>query len=114
MEIDGHENWSRHCEAHTKSLAIHWDEKSRDWMNLTKAADFLSISSTALRHAAQRGEIQAEHPLREGPWLFSRVTLESEAAKQLVNRIQHSPYSHKTDSAADEPLLFNVIARCAL
>ena len=90
------------------------DEKSRDWMNLTKAADFLSISSTALRHAAQRGEIQAEHPLREGPWLFSRVTLESEAAKQLVNRIQHSPYSHKTDSAADEPLLFNVIARCAL
>jgi hypothetical protein len=90
------------------------DEKSRDWMNLTKAADFLSISSTALRHAAQRGEIQAEHPLREGPWLFSRATLDSEAAKQLVNRIQHSPYSHKTDSAADEPRLFNVIARCAL
>ena len=90
------------------------DEKSRDWMNLTKAAEFLGISSTALRHAAQRSEIQAEHPLREGPWLFSRATLESEAAKQLVNRIQKGPYSHKTDSAADEPLLFNVIARCAL
>jgi DNA invertase Pin-like site-specific DNA recombinase len=90
------------------------DEKSRAWMNLTKAAEFLGISSTALRHAAQRSEIQAEHPLREGPWLFSRATLESEAAKQLVNRIQQGPYSHKTDSAADEPLLFNVIARCAL
>ena len=45
------------------------DEKSRDWMNLTKAAKFLGISSTALRHAAQRGEIQGEHPLRDGPWL---------------------------------------------
>ena len=90
------------------------DEKPRDWMNLTKAAEFLRISSTALRHAAQKGEIQAEHPLREGPWLFSRATLESEAVKQLVNRIQHSPYSHKTDSAANEPMLFNAIARCAL
>jgi hypothetical protein len=52
------------------------DEKSSDWMNLTKPAKFLGISSTALRQAAQRGEIQAEHPLREGPWLFSRATLE--------------------------------------
>ncbi len=90
------------------------DEHSPDWMNLTKAAQFLSISSTALRHAALKGEIQAEHPLRTVTWLFSRATLESEGAKRLVNRIQHSPYSHKTDSPADEPLLFNVIARCAL
>jgi hypothetical protein len=90
------------------------DKESRGWMNLTKAAEFLGISATALRHAAQRGEIQAEHPLRDGPWLFSRETLESEAAKQLVHRIQNSPYSHKTEPAADEPLLFNVIARCAL
>jgi hypothetical protein len=28
-------------------------------MNLTKAAEFLGISCTALRHAAQRGEIHA-------------------------------------------------------
>jgi len=90
------------------------DEKSRDWMNLTKAAEFLGISSTALRHAAQSGEIQGEHPLRDGPWLFSRATLESEGATRLVNRIQNNPSSHKTDSAADEPSLFNVIARCAL
>jgi hypothetical protein len=83
-------------------------------MNLTKAAQFLSISSTALRHAAQKGEIHAEHPLRDGPWLFSSATLEGEAAKQLVNRIRHSPYSHKTNSAADGSLLFNAIARCAL
>jgi hypothetical protein len=90
------------------------DKQPRDWMNLTNAAQFLGISSTALRHAAQKGEIQADHPLREGPWLFSRTTLESEAAKQLVNRIHHNPYSHKTDFAEDQRLLFNNIARCAL
>ena len=83
-------------------------------MNLTKAAEFLGISSTALRHAAQTSEIQGEHPLRDGPWLFSRATLESEGATRLVNRIQNNPSSHKTDSAADEPSLFNVIARCVL
>ena len=62
------------------------------------------------------GRVIAQHTPNPslGPWLFSRATLESEAAKQLVNRIQQGPYSHKTDSAADEPLLFNVIARCAL
>jgi DNA invertase Pin-like site-specific DNA recombinase len=90
------------------------DRESPDWMNLTKAAEFLGISCTALRHAAQRGEIHADHPLPDGPWLFSRATLESEAAKQLVNRIQHNPYSHKTDFAEDQRLLFNSIARCAL
>jgi hypothetical protein len=90
------------------------DKESRDWMNLTNAAQFLGISSTALRHAAQRGEIPAEHPFREGPWLFSRATLEGEPAKQLVNRIQHHPYSHKTDFVEDQRLLFNNIARCAL
>ena len=90
------------------------DKQPPDWMNLTNAAQFLGLSSTALRHAAQRGEIQADHPLREGPWLFSRATLEGEAAKQLVNRIQHHPYSHKTDFAEDQRLLFNSIARCAL
>jgi hypothetical protein len=90
------------------------DRESPAWMNLTKAAEFLGISCTALRHAAQRGEIQADHPLPDGPWLFSRATLESEPAKQLVNRIQHNPDSHKTDFAEDQRLLFNSIARCAL
>jgi len=28
-EIDGHENWSHHCEAHTKSLAIHRSMKNQ-------------------------------------------------------------------------------------
>ena len=88
--------------------------ESPNWMNLTKAAEFLGISCTALRHAAQRDEIHADHPLPDGPWLFSRAALESEAVKQLVNRIQHNPDSHKTDSAEDQCLLFNSIARCAL
>ncbi len=58
------------------------------WMNLTQAAEFLGISSRTLRLAVERGEIQADHPLNDGPWVFNRQALESDAAIQLVDRVQ--------------------------
>ena len=57
-------------------------------MNLTQAADLLGISPKTLRVAAERGEIEATHPLAEGPWLFKRVILEREEAKCLVERVR--------------------------
>ena len=58
------------------------------WMNLTEAAEFLGISPRTLRLAVERGEIEADHPLNDGPWVFNRQALESEAAIQLVSRVQ--------------------------
>ncbi len=60
----------------------------RGWMNLTQAAEFLGISPRTLRLAVERGEIQADHPLNDGPWVFNRQALESDAAIQLVDRVQ--------------------------
>ena len=57
-------------------------------MNLTKAAAFLAVSPRTLRLAVERGEIEAEHPLPDGPWIFGKQALESEAAIQLVQRIR--------------------------
>ncbi len=62
--------------------------QSEGWMNLTKAAELLGISGRTLRLAVERGELEADHPLGEGPWVFNRRTLESEAAVQLVERVQ--------------------------
>jgi DNA invertase Pin-like site-specific DNA recombinase len=56
------------------------------WMNLTEAAQFLGISPRTLRLAVERGEIVAEHPLSEGPWIFTRDTLKTEAVTELVVR----------------------------
>ena len=39
-------------------------------MNLTEAAQVLGISARTLRLAAERGEIDATHPLPDGPWVF--------------------------------------------
>ena len=63
-------------------------KETENWMNLTKAAAFLAVSPRTLRLAVERGEIEAEHPLPDGPWIFGKQALESEAAIQLVQRIR--------------------------
>jgi hypothetical protein len=37
------------------------------WMNLTRAAPVLGVSPKTLRLAAEQRQIEAEHPLEEGP-----------------------------------------------
>ncbi len=86
-------------------------EASKDWMNLTQAAQLLGISSTTLRLAVEKGEIEAAHPLADGPWIFSRTALQTEAAQTLVKRVQCSPDAHKTSPDAGSRQLFNDIAR---
>lgn len=58
------------------------------WMNLTEAARFLGISARTLRLAVERGDIEAEHPLAEGPWVFNQRALTTEAAIRLVQHAQ--------------------------
>jgi len=58
------------------------------WMNLTKAATFVGVSPRTLRLAVDRGEIEAEHPLSDGPWIFRKRVLESEAAIQFAQRVR--------------------------
>ena len=56
------------------------------WMNLTHAARFMKLSPKTLRLAAERAEISAEHPLHDGPWIFNREILRSQAATKLLDR----------------------------
>lgn len=58
------------------------------WMNLTEAARFLGISARTLRLAVEHGDIEAEHPLAEGPWVFNQRALTTEAATRLVQHAQ--------------------------
>jgi Helix-turn-helix domain len=61
---------------------------SEGWMNLNEAARVLGISPRTLRLAVERGEIDAVHPLRDGPWVFQRRALEGPAAAALVARVR--------------------------
>jgi DNA invertase Pin-like site-specific DNA recombinase len=60
------------------------------WMNLTEAAHTLGVNSRTLRLAVERGEIDAEHPLADGPWVFNRRAMETEAAAHFLARVRGS------------------------
>lgn len=59
------------------------------WMNLTEAARFLGLSPGTLRAAVVRGELPAQHPLGDGPWVFNRRDLQTEVANRLVERVRY-------------------------
>jgi hypothetical protein len=56
----------------------------RTWLTLTEAAHLLGVSSRTLRLAVERGVIEGEHPLPDGPWLFHRQALQTESAAEVV------------------------------
>jgi hypothetical protein len=63
------------------------------WLNLTRAAAHLKISAKTLRLAAEAGQIDALHPLPEGPWVFSRAVLEGRSAAAIASQAQHGAKS---------------------
>ena len=64
--------------------------EAEGWMNLTEAANSLGVNPKTLRLAVERGEIEAEHPLGDGPWVFNRRAMETEAAAQFLARVRGS------------------------
>jgi DNA invertase Pin-like site-specific DNA recombinase len=62
------------------------NKETSGWMNLTEAAAFLNVSAKTLRLAVEAGELRAEHPLSDGPWLFHRQELVNPAAQRVKER----------------------------
>src|SRR5262249_56659062 len=54
--------------------------RAEGWCTLTEAADHLHMSGITLRLAIERGQIDAEHPLANGPWVINRDALETPEA----------------------------------
>jgi DNA invertase Pin-like site-specific DNA recombinase len=61
------------------------------WLNLSKAARLLHVSPRTLRLAAEAGEIEAIHPLPDGPWIFSRAALSTSPAHTITERARQNP-----------------------
>jgi len=59
------------------------------WLTLTEAAEQLHISGITLR--LERGDIEAEHPLANGPWVLNRRALETEKAVRFAERLRRQP-----------------------
>jgi len=69
------------------------DDGIEPWLNLSKAAQLLRVAPKTLRLAAEAGEIEAVHPLPDGPWIFSRSVLSSTSGRIITERArQNSKY----------------------
>jgi hypothetical protein len=75
------------------------------WLNLRQAAALVGVAPRTLRMAAERGDLDAQHPLANGPWIFHRVTLQGPAAQALVLRVRSNP-KHPAVSDPDQQSLF--------
>jgi hypothetical protein len=84
------------------------DNGIEPWLNLSKAAQLLHVSPRTLRLAAQAGEIEAIHPLPDGPWIFSRPALSTASARAVTERAQQNP-KYPTGSHPDQQNLFSSI-----
>ena len=76
-------------------------------MNQTQAAAYLGISAGALRQAVARGEIEAEHPLPDAPWVFNRRSLDTPAAFDVVQRVKLGRHHPAAQGAGQSILDFS-------
>jgi DNA invertase Pin-like site-specific DNA recombinase len=76
------------------------------WLNLRHAAALVGVAPRTLRIAAERGEIDALHPLGDGPWLFRRAELEGPAARNIALRAR----SNSRHLAASSPRQQNLFS----
>jgi len=91
-------------------IVVHQAERcqSEGWMNLTQAAAFLKIAPNTLRLAVEQRRIPGEHPLPDGPWIFRRTDLETEAAALVVRQARRQSGAPASASSNDHsPCLFS-------
>jgi DNA invertase Pin-like site-specific DNA recombinase len=80
---------------------------SEGWMNLNQAACVLGLSPKTLRLAVERGEIDAAHPLPDGPWVFQRTALDTSAAAALVARVRDRNRQPAIPNSQQRALVFS-------
>lgn len=80
--------------------------KSEGWMNLTEAATSLGVSGRTLRNAIEHREIEAEHPLADGPWVINQRALETDAAAKFVERVRKNNSDHAIPTLLQHGLEF--------
>jgi DNA invertase Pin-like site-specific DNA recombinase len=75
------------------------------WLNLNRAAKLVGVAPKTLRIAAEAGEIDAVHPLADGPWIFSRDEVTGTKARKLKERTRMSA-RHPAGPTRDKEDLF--------
>ena len=109
--VTGHGNrWTRERVTSLRShhrIPVHKpaEDGNEPWLNLSKAARLLHVAPKTLRLAAEAGEVEAIHPLPDGPWIFARAALVSPEAQSITERARQTS-RHPAGSHPDQQCLF--------
>jgi hypothetical protein len=79
--------------------------KPEPWLNLSQAAAIVGVAPRTLRLAAERGDIEATHPLADGPWVFSRAALDDPNARALALQVRERTKYPAVSDPAQQSLL---------
>jgi len=82
------------------------EDEIEPWLNLGNAAKLLKIAPKTLRLPAEAGEIEAVHPLSDGPWIFARTSLITASAQSIAERARQNP-RYPTGSHPNQQSLFS-------
>ena len=77
------------------------------WLTLKDAAAQLGVAPLTLRRAAERGQIPADHPLSNGPWIFTSDSLSDASAKELAAAAKRGKRGEKPLPGQRRFLLFD-------
>jgi DNA invertase Pin-like site-specific DNA recombinase len=76
------------------------EARKRDgWLNLSEAAEYLGTSTTTLRLAIERGDVDALHPLPNGPWLLRRDALDRSQVRARFERLRSGTRASEPSSS---------------
>jgi hypothetical protein len=109
--VTGHGNrWTRERVTSLRShhrISVHKPDEdgNEPWLNLSKAARLLHVAPKTLRLAAEAGEVEAIHPLPDGPWIFARAALATPEAQSIAKRARQTS-RHPAGSHPDQECLF--------
>jgi len=109
--VTGHGNrWTRERVTSLRShhrIPVHKlaEDGNEPWRNLSKVARLLHVVPKTLRLAADAGEIEAIHPLPDGPWIFAPAALTVPAARSITERARKAR-KHPAGAYPDQQFLF--------
>ena len=81
----------------THEIPVHRsvEDGCEPWLNLREAAALVGVAPRTLWIAAEKGEIEAMHPLADGPWIFKRQDLAGKTAQSIARRARRH-HKHPT------------------
>ena len=93
---------------HTHNLPAYDPQRTRGYLTLEQAAQYLGISANSVRRMIKQDKLPADQAVPCAPWRISIAILDSEAIRQAVLHIKDGSRSPRTQSTQEEESLFSI------